>query len=493
MGGLSGMTDLQGTNGSGTSPRGDGVSRRTFVKAAGASGVAVGLAGCIYGNGDGAEDAVVFGFDPDSAQAVGDEIIDLFYENGLDEEIDIQLLPGASDTGERRDNYETLLDTGEAEPDIMLMDNGWVNVFIQRELIANLSEELDDETIDAVDEQYFEAFTDTARDPDTDELYGVPLFPDFGTMQYRKDYAREAGYDDDDFEQWETEPMSWEEWSEVTAEMVEASDATMGLSTQMAIYEGTSCCSFNEVLSSWGGGYFGGEENLFGPVGDRPITVDEEEFIESLAMLRTFVDADDENALEEFEGDIAPSEITEWSEDESLPQMENGSAAMHRNWPYAIPLMVDEVGTDDYGVMPIPYGVTEEEAAQEGMGGTASALGGWHTVLNPNTERPEEALEVIRVTMQDDFNLGLLELWGWLPPKPELFESEEAEEIEGIGEYMDTLRLAGENAVARPVTEVWPTQADLIAQEVNSAVDGTKSPEEAASDLQTGLENLEEE
>ncbi|GAB3025806.1 extracellular solute-binding protein [Natronobiforma cellulositropha] len=470
---------------------GRGVSRRTFVKAAGASGAAVSMAGCIYGNGGPGEDAVVFGFDPDSAQEVGDEIIDLYYENGLSEEVELELQPGASDTGERRDNYETLLDTGETEPDIMLMDNGWVNIFIQQGLIANMSDVLDDEDIERLDTEYFEAFTDTARDPETDDIYGVPLFPDFGTMQYRKDYAREAGYDDDDFEEWATEPMTWEEWSQITAEMVETSDASFGLSTQFAIYEGTSCCSFNEVLTSWGGGYFGGEPDLFGPVGDREVTVDESEFVDALAMMRTFVDGDDPNALDEFEGDLAPTDITEWSEDESFPQMENGSAAMHRNWPYAIAALGEEFGTDNYGTMPIPYAVSEEDAAQEGMGGTASALGGWHIVLNPNSERQEDALEVIQTSMVDEFNLGLLELWGWLPPKPELFESEEAEQLEPIGEYMDTLRVAGENAVARPVTEVWPTQAELIAQEANSAVAGTKSPEEAAADLQSGLEQTE--
>lgn len=476
----------------GTRTDGSRVSRRTFVKAAGVSGAAASLAGCIYGDGgEGGGNTISFGFDPNSADEVGDEIVQLLHDNGLSEDIDVELEPGAADSGERRDNYETLLDTGETEPDLMLMDNGWVNVFIQQGLIANLSEQLEDDEISTIDDNYFEAFTDTARDPDSDDLYGVPLFPDFGTMQYRKDYAREAGYTDEDFEQWATEPMSWQEWSELTAEIVDASDADFGLSTQFAIYEGTSCCSFNEVLTSWGGGYFGGRENLFGPVGDRPVTVAEEEFVNAVAMMRTFVDGEDENALDEFAGGIAPTDITQWTENESLPQMENGSAAMHRNWPYAITNNAEEFGVDNYGVMPIPYAVSEDEAAQEGMGGTASALGGWHTVLNPNSERTEDAMEVVRATMQDDFNLGLLELWGWLPPKPELFESQEAEELEPIGNYMNTLRVAGENAVARPVTEVWGTQSELIAQEVNSAVAGSKSPEQAAQDLQSGLEDTE--
>ncbi len=60
-----------------------------------------------------------------------------------------------------------------------------------------------------------------------------------------------------------------------------------------------------------------------------------------------------------------------------------------------------------------------------------------------------------------------------------------------MGHYMDTLRVAGENAMPRPVTTVWPDQSELIAEEVNAAVSGDKSPEDAATDLQDGLEDTE--
>jgi ABC-type glycerol-3-phosphate transport system substrate-binding protein len=468
-----------------------GVSRRTFVKAASASGVATGLAGCIYGDSGGGENTVVWGFDPSAAQEIPDDIRELYHDNGLDDEIDIQFRQGANDTAERRSNYIELLNAGEAEPDLMLMDNGWVNVFIQRGLIANLSDELDDSELQTVEDEYFEGFTATTRDPESGDLYGIPYFPDFPTMQYRKDYAREAGYDDSDFEEWATEPMTWEEWSNLTAEITEASDAEYGLATQWENYAGTACCTFNEVLSSWGGAYFGGRENLFGPVGDRPVTVNEEETINSLRMMRMFVEGVDES-FGDYAEDIAPSQITSWQEEDAREAILGGDVVMQRNWPYAITLNADELGTDAYGAMPIPYAVPEEEAAQPGTGGTTSALGGWHVVLNPNSERKEAALEVLRVSMEDEVNLGMLELWGWLPPKPELFESEEAESIEPIGEYMDTLQIAGENVMPRPVTEAWPNQSGVIAQEANSAAAGSKSAAQAMEDLQGALEDTEQ-
>ncbi|WP_459810209.1 substrate-binding domain-containing protein [Halopiger thermotolerans] len=473
------------------------VSRRTFVKAAGAGGASVSLAGCIYGGESSSSGAVVWGFDPNAAEAVGDEIVSLVQDSGADG-VDIELQPGDEETGARRETYTNLLEAGETQPDLFLMDNGWVNVFIQRGHIANLSEELDDSELSTVEDEYFERFTATARDPGSGDLYGVPMFPDYPTMQYRKDYAREAGYGESDFETWATEPMTWSEWAEITQEIVEASDAEYGLATQWDQYEGTSCCTWNEVMSSFGGAYFGGFDNLFGPVGDRPVTVDRPEFIEGLRMMRTFVaDEADEHTLEdEYPLSVATPDITSWTEEDARTAILNGDAAMQRNWPYAINLNVaeadDPIPAEDYGAMPIPYGVPEEEAAQPGTGGTTAALGGWHVVLNPNSERKEEALEVIRATMTDQFNLGMFELWGWIPPKPGLFDAEEVQQADPMGNYMDTLRVAGENAMPRPVTQVWTNQSSLIAEEVNLAVAGDKAPDQAAADLQSGLEEIEE-
>ncbi|MFP8956349.1 extracellular solute-binding protein [Natrialbaceae archaeon A-CW3] len=472
------------------------VSRRTFVKAAGASGAAATLAGCIYGSDDGSGDAVVVGLGPNVINEVGDEVVDLFHENGADG-IDIELQAGDDDTGARRDNYTNLLQADEAEPDLLLMDNGWVNVFIQRGQIANLSDELDDDDLSQVEDEYFESFTATAREPTSNDLYGIPIFPDYPTMQYRKDYARDAGFDESDFETWATEPMTWQEWADVTEQIVENSDASYGLATQWDIYEGTSCCTWNEVMSSFGGAYFGGRDNLFGPIGERPVTVDEPEFIDGLRMMRTLVaEEHDEHTSDEYPTGIAPDSILGWNEENAREAILNGDAAMQRNWPYAINLNVqgedDPIPIDDYGAMPIPYAVSESEANQQGTGGSTSALGGWHLTLNPSSERTGDAVEVLRAAMTDDFNLGMFELWGWVPPKPHLFDTEEAENVEPMGHYMDTLRVAGENAMPRPVTTVWPDQSELIAEEVNSAVSGDKSPEDAASDLQEGLEATEE-
>jgi ABC-type glycerol-3-phosphate transport system substrate-binding protein len=480
------------------------VSRRRFVKVAGGGGAMAGLAGCIGGGGGGGDGngsgdggggtTIQFGFDPTAAQENGQAIRDALHEQGgLSDDITVELVPGAEDTGVRRDNYNRILRSGESSPQMFLMDSGWANIFVQNDYLLNLTQEAPSEIVDDVNNNYFQQFTETIRSPESNDLYGVPVFPDFPTMQYRKDFAREAGYDESDFETWATEPMTWQEWSQLTAEIQEAVDAQYGFVTQWDVYEGTACCTFNETMSSWGGAYFGGRDTLFGPVGERPVTIDEEPLVDALRMMRTFVDADYEEALDGYAGGIMPDAVTGWIEEDARTAILEGRAVMQRNWPYAIALNAaeDQLGTDAYGAMPIPYAVPQEETSYDGIGGTMAALGGWHAVVNPNAGNLDAVYDVLMAMMSDEFQIRLLEIQGWLPPKPELFNSEEAQNASVLGEYMNTMRLAGENTIPRPVTPVWPSQSSTIAQEANSAVSGSKSASQAMSDLQSAIEQIE--
>jgi len=464
-----------------------------------------GLAGCIYGNGGGGGGGggngsgggggtVQFGFDPVAAQENGDAITQALYDNGLSEDVSVELVAGAQDTGQRRDNYNRILRSGETQPDMFLMDNGWANIFVQNDYLLNLTQEAPSEIIDTVNNDYFEGFTETIRSPESGDLFGVPVFPDFPTMQYRKDFAREAGYDDSDFETWATEPMTWQEWSQLTAEIQEANGTDYGFVTQWDVYEGTACCTFNETMSSWGGAYFGGRDNLFGPVGDRPVTINEQPLVDTLRMMRTFVEGSEySEALDGYAGGIMPNAVTGWKEEDARTAILEGRSVMQRNWPYAIALNAadDALGTDAYGAMPIPYAVTTDESSYEGIGGTMAALGGWHAVVNPNSENLDSVFQVLTAMTTDDFQLRLLEVQGWLPPKPELFNSDRAQDVPVLGEYMNTMRLAGENTIPRPVTPVWPNESSTIAQEANNAVSGSKSASQAMSDLQSAIEQIE--
>jgi len=499
-----------------------GVSRRSFVKAAGASGVAVGLAGCVStgggssdGNGGGGSDGgsggstdtpisteesteeitIQWAADTRVANA-SEEIQQALTDAGLPDNITVEILAGSQVTDNRQSQYQQWLSSGREDPTLMMMDSGWTIPFIAREQLQNLSQSLPSEMVSEVEDEYFQASVNTAQGPNGD-LYGIPLFPDFPTMQYRKDLLRNAGYGDSDFETWATESMSWQEFSQVTREALDANDVEYGYTFQANVYEGLSCCDFNEFMTSWGGAYFGDpSQYLFGPIGDRPITVDEQPVIDSIKMVRTFIHGTDdpEGIGGDFAGNIAPEAVLQWTEEPSRKPFTSGDAIMHRNWPYAIPINgAEDTFGEDLGVMPIPYGVTADEAEYPMTGGPVAALGGWHMTMNPNSSsaKKQAAVSVLRAMMKESFALAMFRIIGWIPPKPTLLDSDAAAEVDIIGRYTEQLKVAGENAIPRPVTVVWPQQSGRIASQVNAAYAQEKTPQQAMSDLKSQLEQIE--
>jgi ABC-type glycerol-3-phosphate transport system substrate-binding protein len=491
------------------------------VKAAGASGVAVGLAGCISssggnnsgggGGGGGGEETeastpidtsepteeITVQWAADTRVADNTQAIkEAMREAGLPDNISVEIIAGSQVTNNRQNQYQQWLSGGREEPVLLMMDSGWTIPFIARNQLQNLSQSLPSEMTSQVKESYFQASVNTAQGPNGD-LFGVPLFPDFPTMQYRKDLLREAGYGDSDFSTWATESMSWAEFSKVTKEALNANDVQYGYTFQANAYEGLSCCDFNEFMTSYGGAYFGNpEENLFGPVGDRPITVDEQPVIDSIKMVRTLINGeDDPHSLDGITGNIAPEAVLQWTEEPSRKPFTGGDAIMHRNWPYSININgAEDAFGEDLGVMPIPYGIPAEEAQYPMTGGPVAALGGWHMTMNPNApqKKKQAAVQVIKAMMTEQFKLDMFGIIGWIPPEPQLLDSSQAQEVPVIGRYLQQLKVAGQNAIPRPVTVVWPQQSSKISTEVNAAYAQEKTPEKAMSDLKTTLEQIEQ-
>lgn len=141
--------------------------------------------------------------------------------------------------------------------------------------------------------------------------------------------------------------------------------------------------------------------------------------------------------------------------------------------------------------MPIPYGVQASESKYEGAGGPVAALGGWHVTLNPNAAKKSAALKVIEAMTKESFQLTMFGTIGWIPPRPTLLDSEEAANVDVIGRYVKQLKVAGENAVPRPVTAVWPQESTKISQEANAALSQDKAPADAMSSLKEALASIE--
>ena len=471
--------------------KGSGVSRRRFIETTGAAGVALTLAGCGGGGGGG---GIQITADQEYADASG-AVTDALYDAGLSEDIDVTINAGDFESGQRRSSFISALDAGRSDPDIFMMDSGWTIPFIVRDQLVNLSDELSQDTLDFVQSDYLSSSVQTASDPDSGDLYGLPLFPDYPVMHYRKDLVEEAGYDPEG-ENWSTEPMSWQEFAEIAADVWDQSGVEYGFTTQAAEYLGLACCTFSETMTSWGGSYFGDHSNLFGPVGDRPITVNEQPVHDTIRMMRSFVNGPDANNTLSGYPKITNTDVFEFTEEDARQPFTSGDAVFMRNWPYAI---ASTLGAEDspitqetYGTMPLPYGVEDGQGNYEGTGGPAHALGGWHLTINPNSDNISDAASVLESFANEDVMLTILEEVGNLPPVPSVTANANPDNVGPIGPHLETLAVAGENTVARPVTAVWPDQEAVVAEEVHAAYLGEKSPQGAMSDLEGRLNNFEQ-
>jgi ABC-type glycerol-3-phosphate transport system substrate-binding protein len=472
-----------------------GVSRRQFLEVTGATGAAVGLAGC-SGGGGGGDGPIQITMDAEWG-GISDALTQSLYDAGLDESIEIEILPGDFESGARRSEFTSALDAGRASPDIFMMDSGWTIPFIARGQLVNLSDELSSETLDYVQNDYLPSAVNTASDPESGDLFGLPLFPDYPVMHYRKDLVEDAGYDPDG-ENWATEPMSWQEFAEMAADVWEQNggpggDFDYGFTTQGDNYVGLACCTFNETMTSFGGAYFGDHENLFGPIGDRPITVNEEPVHDTIRMMRSFMEGPEAEYAHPDFPQISTTDLLSFTEEPSREPFTSGNAIFHRNWPYAIPLNLDseEFSAEDYDVMPLPYGIEAGEGEYEGTGGAAAALGGWHLTINPNTPRLDDCVQVLEAFANEEVMTTNFAEGGYLPPDPSVTESVDPDDVGALGDFLDTLAVAGQNTVPRPVTVAWPDQSPQVASEVSAAYQGEKSPEQAMSDLESSLGSIE--
>ncbi|ELZ06165.1 extracellular solute-binding protein family 1, partial [Natrialba asiatica DSM 12278] len=143
------------------------------------------------------------------------------------------------------------------------------------------------------------------------------------------------------------------------------------------------------------------------------------------------------------------------------------------------------------GLMPFPYGVSPAEAKYEGTGGTNATLGGWHLSLNPNSEKLAAAVELLQVMTSDEFYLDIFELTGSTPPKPALFESEQAREVDVMNRYLKTLRFQSEHQWVHPINPLWETQSSRIGSEFHACLNREKSPEDAVAAAQEDVEAAE--
>ena len=290
-------------------------------------------------------------------------------------------------------------------------------------------------------------------------LVGIPWFTDAGLLYYRTDLLEKYGY--------EGPPATWDELEEMArtiqeGERAEGNEDFWGYVWQGNAYEGLTCDAI-EWVASYGGG------TIVSPEGE--ITIDNPNAVAAVEMAASWV------------GDISPTGVTGYGEEEARADWQAGNAAFMRNWPYAYSLgnAEDSAIAGMFDVAPLPAGPEGQSAA---------CLGGWQLAVSQYSENPEVAADVaLFLASTEEQKIRAIE--GSLNPTiMELYEdSEVLEAVPFMGSLLDVFT----NAVARPSTVTSPNYNEvstLFFTAVHDVLTGAEEADIALEVLALDLQDL---
>lgn len=475
--------------------------RRRFLRGAAGAGVAALAAGCSESRTDRQTSTRTGGRaetstpSPDTVELLAsgelydhrEELVALLREAGLYDGITVELRQPSFTTGARLGKIVRLLRSGQETPTLVSVRSDHLQYLAGRGFLAPLESSIPGGVPSLLVERPFDSVVRAATHDGS--LYGFPLFGDAGGLFYRRDLLAEAGYDPDLF----ADPPDWGRFAEVVADVRDSTGTDGGYGVPLSAYEGLSCCTFREVLASLGGGYFGAQsEHGFGPVGDRPVTVDSDRTRWALSLLRGFLYGSNEARTADVPA-ITPGEALDWTEEPTRKAFAGGGLVAHRNWPYVIGL---EGGPDrfgeDLGLAPLPRGVSSTDAPYPRTGGSRSTVASFHLLLNGNAPEParENAAEVLDAMATPTFRRGLFDLTELLPPVRADLVSRDLRSRTPFGRYARTLADLFDRGVHRSGTAVWEAQSERLASGFHEMLTG-EAGFDTLSGLQAAVERLE--
>ena len=427
---------------------GAGLSRREFLKLGGAglAGAALmGSAACGGGGGSGSGDLIIsFGADDTGTLP---KLIKQFNQQSKSFKVKQRVMP--SDTGQYFDKLRTEFQAGGGDIDIIIGDVIWPAQFAVNGWVSDLSDKFKD--TDAVLPGPMQAATYQGK------VYAVPWYTDAGLLYYRKDLLDKAGFSEP--------PETWDDLMEMGEKVQKDEGIKNGFVYQGADYEGGVCNGLEYIRTNGG--------DVLDPNDPTKVIIDSTGTVNGLATWR-----------ETIESGVSPQAVLQYQEDESAASFLNGEAVFIRNWPYMYAL----AGTPDYpklepgqlGIAPIPVDRPGNPSF--------STLGGWNFLINATTESQDEAWEFIDWITSPEQLVTNAELGSKLPTRQPLYDDPEVLKKVPVAKLGKDAII--KNSTPRPVSPYYSDVSLELSQQFNSCLGGNTSPEDAASTLQTNLQEI---
>ena len=352
--------------------------------------------------------------------------------NAQDNGVTVDLLEFSTSADEQRASFVQRQEASSGECDVFSSDVIWTAEFASQKWLYDLTP-----YVETRQDELIEATLETVNYDG--KFWGMPQQTDAAFLYYRTDQVNE-------------EPATWQE-------VYELADQNDGIVYQGAPYEGLTC-DFLEIAYAAGGEIL--SEDGTEAVIDSP---------ENVAALEFMVKG--------VEDGVAANGVTTYMEEESRRYFESGRATFMRNWPYAYALG-QKKGTKVSGkfdVAPFP----EFEGA-----GTAAILGGHNNVISVHSENVGAALKLVDFLSSEEEQKIMFRDYSLAPVVAAVYDDPEIQEKY---EFASALKDSVAQARARPVSPVYPQISQAIYKNVNEALAGRVSPEEALKNAQSQMQS----
>lgn len=340
--------------------------------------------------------------------------------------------PNAADAVENL--YTTSFLLGDSPYDILFSDVVWIPKFAAAGWLLDLS--------DRVSEADLADFlpADVAAGLYQDGLYRMPFRSDMGMLYYRTDLLDQVGL----------EPPETFDDLITAAEAIQAqTDVDWGYTWQGLQYEGL-VTNFVEIIAGYGGFWIDPTTLEVGL--DQPAGVQAVEFMKGLIDQR-----------------ISPPGVTNYIEEDSLRQFQNGNVAFLRNWPYAW-AEANRDGTPVAGKIALKP-MVHAEGQQP-----AACLGGWGFGISATTPHPEEAWRVVEFFTSPGPMKDFITEFAYVPSRRALFTDPDV--LATFPHYAQLLEVA-ETAVPRPPVGQYAQVSDILQRYLSAAISDQMTAEDA--------------
>jgi multiple sugar transport system substrate-binding protein len=333
-----------------------------------------------------------------------------------------KLLEFPTSADEQRNQFVQRQEAKSGECDIFFSDVIWTAEFAAQKWLLDMT--------DYVTQRKAEFIPSTLETIHFDnKFFGVPQATDAAFIYYRDDKV-------------DSVPATWQE-------LYTAAKSNGGIVYQGGSYEGLTV-DYLELAFAAGGKVLsddGKKSAINSP--------------QNLKALQFMVDG--------IKNGSAPRAVTTYMEEESRRAFESGKYAFMRNWPYAYALG-NQKGSKvakKFKVAPFP---TFEGAGKAGI------LGGHNLVISAYSKNPQGAVKLIDYLTSpevDKINASKFSI------APVLTATYDDSAVKKALPFSDELKQAVEQAKTRPVTPVYPQVSQAIYKNVNAALAGQTSPQDA--------------